>query len=365
MQTLPHDPLVQISLYLDAIDLRAMALVSRFHNSIQDNQLVWESLFRTHWNRCNFYMDPNMPIELSPALRAAYPRPSDAFRFLTHCVERVPSFADICLTNAHATSSVINHRIEPVAYDNGQVVTLALAKDAVGGGNRCVRANVPFKASPRVTVFNTVDGKWLVDVLYDGYFEISISEPLHQPTRDLRDMCIAIGVATKDFEVVDQQPGIDALNRARLTSMTGWDDHSYGYHSDDGQFFTNGQPRPFAMRFGVHDTIGCGIVRKMNSNESTIYFTKNGVRLEPSFPCSHEELFPVVGIDAEYTVRLNCGRTPFQCPPPTSGDVCNAALKELQGHPWPNFHNKPRSIVDHLWSMVNSFVKSVMPPCQL
>ncbi|ETW01605.1 hypothetical protein, variant 1 [Aphanomyces invadans] len=269
MHMLPRDVLLHAFEYLEAMELRALALVSRWHNSLQQNETLWEALFRLRWNQANFFMDPGLRIELSPTLQAAYPRPSDAFRFLTHCVEKVPSFADICLTNTHATASTTNHRIEPVAYDNGHVVTMALAKESVGG-NRCVRSNVPFDMNPRVAVFQTTDKTWFVDVLYDGYFEISIADPIH-PTRDddTLDMCIAIGVASPDFEVVDQQPG--------------WDDNSFGYHSDDGHFFTSGQPHPFAATFGMHDTIGCGIVREMTTHDSTLYFTKNGARLGVSF----------------------------------------------------------------------------------
>ncbi|RLO01157.1 hypothetical protein DYB28_013027 [Aphanomyces astaci] len=194
MHTLPRDALLHALEYLEPMELRAMALVSRWHNSLQQHEALWEALFRHRWNHANFFMDPCMRIQLSPALCAAYPRSSDAFRFLTHCVDRVPSFADICLTNTHATASTTNHRysfisktimcltclssIEPVAYDNGQVVTMALAKGGVGG-NRCVRANVPFQMMPRVAVFQTTDRTWFVDVVYDGYFEISIADPIN------------------------------------------------------------------------------------------------------------------------------------------------------------------------------------------
>ncbi|ETW01606.1 hypothetical protein, variant 2 [Aphanomyces invadans] len=219
MHMLPRDVLLHAFEYLEAMELRALALVSRWHNSLQQNETLWEALFRLRWNQANFFMDPGLRIELSPTLQAAYPRPSDAFRFLTHCVEKVPSFADICLTNTHATASTTNHRIEPVAYDNGHVVTMALAKESVGG-NRCVRSNVPFDMNPRVAVFQTTDKTWFVDVLYDGYFEISIADPIH-PTRDddTLDMCIAIGVASPDFEVVDQQPGQPPLPTKLHNSM--------------------------------------------------------------------------------------------------------------------------------------------------
>ncbi|RHY95552.1 hypothetical protein DYB37_002589 [Aphanomyces astaci] len=359
MHTLPRDALLHALEYLEPMELRAMALVSRWHNSLQQHEALWEALFRHRWNHANFFMDPCMRIQLSPALCAAYPRSSDAFRFLTHCVDRVPSFADICLTNTHATASTTNHRysfisktimcltcfssIEPVAYDNGQVVTMALAKGGVGG-NRCVRANVPFQMMPRVAVFQTTDRTWFVDVVYDGYFEISIADPIN-PMRDdaTLDMCIAIGVASPDFEVVDQQPG--------------WDDNSYGYHSDDGHFFTSGQPHPFAATFGMHDTIGCGIQRDMTTHDSILYFTKNGQRLGGTFPCLHDELFPVVGIDADYTVRLNFGHEPFRCRPPPSTEGDTSALVALQAQPWPAAPTRPRSMWQNMLAAVDVFAK--------
>ncbi|RQM26498.1 hypothetical protein B5M09_002940 [Aphanomyces astaci] len=325
MHTLPRDALLHALEYLEPMELRAMALVSRWHNSLQQHGAL----------------------------------SSDAFRFLTHCVDRVPSFADICLTNTHATASTTNHRysfisktimcltcfssIEPVAYDNGQVVTMALAKGGVGG-NRCVRANVPFEMTPRVAVFQTTDRTWFVDVVYDGYFEISIADPIN-PMRDdaTLDMCIAIGVASPDFEVVDQQPG--------------WDDNSYGYHSDDGHFFTSGQPHPFAATFGMHDTIGCGIQRDMTTHDSILYFTKNGQRLGGTFPCLHDELFPVVGIDADYTVRLNFGHEPFRCRPPPSTEGDTSALVALQAQPWPAAPTRPRSMWQNMLAAVDVFAK--------
>lgn len=111
--------------------------------------------------------------------------------------------------------------------------------------------------------------------------------------------CIAIGLATKDFE---------------LKRLPGWDENSYGYHSDDGAIF-HGRGRQVASygpSFGAGDTVGCGIDYESRS----IFFTVNGNYQGIAFATidliEGQVLYPTVGIDAEVKVTFNFGNEPFK-----------------------------------------------------
>ena len=79
---------------------------------------------------------------------------------------------------------------------------------------------------------------------------------------------MAIGVGN-DFQQADKLPG--------------WEEASWGYHSDDGQLFDDKDPgKAYGPAFGVGDLVGCGI----DTDEKTIWFTRNRERLGEVFPTS-------------------------------------------------------------------------------
>ncbi|EQC36329.1 hypothetical protein SDRG_06434 [Saprolegnia diclina VS20] len=316
LTTVPTDLLGHTLSFLDATDLRAASVASKALASVPTDR-HWEALFRSTWNQHNAHVDTSETLELSPALEAAYPRRRDCYRWLTQVVTPVPTCADIAHTNVLANLSS-KHRIEPVAFDDAthrRVTAMALGTESVGG-DRSIRANTPFPLGPRVQLTKISLRTWRVDVADDAYFEITIqastTSPIALPTA--LSMCVAIGLGTKDFRVIGQQPG--------------WDAHSVGYHSDDGRFFTNGQAHPFASSFDVGDTLGCGLLRSAHS--SSVFFARNGQRIGSIMRCPHAPLYPVVGLDAAYSITLNCGSSPFQYTPTLQGDV--AALAKA---PWP------------------------------
>ena len=56
--------------------------------------------------------------------------------------------------------------------------------------------------------------------------------------------------------------------------------HSWGYHSDDGNFFFSGDTNGYGYNdygpsFTTGDTIGCCL----NFRNNTVFFTKNGVNI--------------------------------------------------------------------------------------
>ena len=62
--------------------------------------------------------------------------------------------------------------------------------------------------------------------------------------------------------------------RVPLGNMLGWRSGAWGYHSDDGYVFGDGQESgvPFGPEFVDGDTIGCGL----NFETHTVFYTRNG-----------------------------------------------------------------------------------------
>ena len=124
---------------------------------------------------------------------------------------------------------------------------------------------------------------------------------IQQQQRGQRHECVAIGLSTKAFSPHNRMPG--------------WDDASYGYHSDDGGIF-HGQGdmlRRYGPSFGPGDTVGCGL----EYSTRRIFFVKNGVFLGYAFDkCKREDvemgLYPTVGVDTECPIFVNYGRRPFK-----------------------------------------------------
>ncbi|CAK5082462.1 unnamed protein product [Meloidogyne enterolobii] len=61
-----------------------------------------------------------------------------------------------------------------------------------------------------------------------------------------------------------------------LNRLPGWDPISYGYHGDDGNFFSSsGKGVEYGPTFTTGDVIGCGL----NFVTRQLFFTKNGQHL--------------------------------------------------------------------------------------
>lgn len=136
-----------------------------------------------------------------------------------------------------------------------------------------------------------------------AYFEVTVL-----PARTVRYTpsavgdCVAVGLATKRFLLCNRLPG--------------WDAESFGYHGDDGAIF-HGQGKhlsSYGPRYGLQDTIGCGL----NYADRSIFFTLNGAYLGTAFAditslrAEGDAFFPAVGVDANHSVRFNFGMRPFR-----------------------------------------------------
>ncbi|KAL4125444.1 hypothetical protein PRIC2_009028 [Phytophthora ramorum] len=118
----------------------------------------------------------------------------------------------------------------------------------------------------------------------------------------------AIGLVPSNFPLVGKQPG--------------WTIPSFGYHGDNGKLYSAFPWKPFGPRFGVDDTVGCGIRRRVQDDERRVFFTHNGSYVTSPhlpgagrcIPCDNDfEWFPAVGLDSPDTVHVNFGQEPFKC----------------------------------------------------
>lgn len=119
----------------------------------------------------------------------------------------------------------------------------------------------------------------------------------HQQRHD----CVAIGLSTLSFNPRSKMPG--------------WDEHSFGYHGDDGGIFHGygDMLRRYGPSFGPGDTVGCGL----EYSTRRIFFVKNGEFLGWAFQKIDKEmvergLYPTVGVDTDCPIHVNFGQVPFK-----------------------------------------------------
>ncbi|PAV77524.1 hypothetical protein WR25_02549, partial [Diploscapter pachys] len=127
---------------------------------------------------------------------------------------------------------------------------------------------------------------------------------------------LACGVYYYEVTIVKGQlgcyMGIGVCSKEiRNDRLPGWDNKSYGYHGDDGNFFNrSGNGTEYASKFGAGDVVGCGV----NLIQRRIFFTKNGKHL--GVACKNmedvKELYPIVGLQSpDEIIDVNFGQKPF------------------------------------------------------
>ncbi|RYP79449.1 hypothetical protein DL769_002958 [Monosporascus sp. CRB-8-3] len=126
------------------------------------------------------------------------------------------------------------------------------------------------------------------------YFEVTIVSEVHPLQRRQSEATVCVGLSSKNV----------ALSRP-----PGWEAESYGYHGDDGETYNQQNTgKRYGPRFGMGDTIGCGV----NFRTKTVFFTKGGQNLKTAFRDVKGKLYPTVGVKkAGEHIRVNFGQTPF------------------------------------------------------
>ncbi|KAI9248222.1 hypothetical protein BDA99DRAFT_230887 [Phascolomyces articulosus] len=129
-----------------------------------------------------------------------------------------------------------------------------------------------------------------------------------------------------------------------LDRLPGWEEHSWGYHGDDGHLFSGpGTSQPYGPKFGTGDIIGCGFdFRTMSS-----FYTKNGVYLGIAFEnVTGRSIFPFVGFKTPgEKLRANFGQHDFKF------DMMHYFKEEQQNtlnhilfHPSPSRYTKQNNV---------------------
>ncbi|KAI9480541.1 MAG: concanavalin A-like lectin/glucanase domain-containing protein [Benjaminiella poitrasii] len=134
---------------------------------------------------------------------------------------------------------------------------------------------------------------------------------------------VSVGVATKPYPAW-RLPGThtyslgkggggnedDYFNKKKkLLIHTGWNRYSIGYFSDNGcKYFSspfNG--KPYGVPFSRGDVIGVGYKHRTG----TIFFTRNGRRLEDAYTGLRWNLFPTIGANGPCQIHVNLGQAGF------------------------------------------------------
>lgn len=151
-----------------------------------------------------------------------------------------------------------------------------------------------------------------VDYVPFSYYEVLLSERPDADLSLLRDTrlapCVSIGVATNAFPLMRYQ--------------VGWRSKSFGFHSDDGNFFKESRNTSFSDPFGHGDIIGCGV----DHRSGLLFYTVNGALMPTTarLDLDEDQYCPTIGIDDPTTrVTVNMGQYPF------CFDISNAELSGM------------------------------------
>ena len=226
------------------------------------------------------------------------------------------AFAEFLRANQHHDSS------RPSLMDILRSSSKSMIRDSSKFASLSAVLEQPLGLTPFVVPFadESRDGSSIVNITprFVSYFEVNIlkmdgnscNDDMASATRRPRthrtsyNDCVAVGVATRNFQFQSRMPG--------------WDQQSYGYHGDDGGIFhaSGGMLKQFGPKFGPGDTVGCGI----DYVSRGIFYTLNGKFLGYAWESISDEvlqkdLFPVAGIDTNSPIHMNFGSVdsgPFQ-----------------------------------------------------
>ncbi|KAF9359058.1 Rsp5p-dependent ubiquitination, sorting of cargo proteins at the multivesicular body [Mortierella sp. NVP85] len=108
------------------------------------------------------------------------------------------------------------------------------------------------------------------------------------------DTVVSVGVSTKPYP---------------NTRLPGWTRHSVAYFSKDGKKYCNSPFNGYIYgpAYFEGDVVGCGY----RPRTGTIFFTRNGKRLEDAYTGISFNLFPTVGATGPCALHVNLGQSGF------------------------------------------------------
>ncbi|KAK1058562.1 hypothetical protein LTR74_013285 [Friedmanniomyces endolithicus] len=136
--------------------------------------------------------------------------------------------------------------------------------------------------------------------LPEYYFEVTSKKMTGEKQAEYP--MLAIGFCTLQGSAIDF-PGWEPSSRAPSAS-------SWGYHGDDGNLADSSiseADTDVERRYKPGDTVGCGV----NTDENSIWFTRNGKRLEKELKDVRGRLVPLLGLWGAVQLETNFGSRPF------------------------------------------------------
>lgn len=128
------------------------------------------------------------------------------------------------------------------------------------------------------------------------YFEIKVDT--HSFRSPWSTQSIAIGVGSIDTPIKNNH--------------VGWTRHTVGYHSDDGNVFSDNQILCNLPAYSYGDVIGCAI-EYCDEFSYKIYFTKNGKLLPfAKLLYTNKYLTPMISLDHSASIETNFGERNFK-----------------------------------------------------
>ncbi|CAG8444707.1 8281_t:CDS:2 [Diversispora eburnea] len=183
------------------------------------------------------------------------------------------------------------------------------------------------------------------------YWEAKMYEKLPTTT-------VAVGLATKPYP---------------LFRLPGWNHQSVSYFSDNGFKYYNSpfNGKSYGPQFQQGDVIGVGY----RPRTGTVFFTRNGKKLDDAFTGMKRNLFPTIGANGPCSVHVNFGQIGFVfieanvkkwglaptmgtlAPPPAYGSERGSILLESssRGRPSEDIHRLQ-------YSHVNNNIMNGAPP---
>ncbi|KAK4191225.1 hypothetical protein QBC35DRAFT_24861 [Podospora australis] len=182
--------------------------------------------------------------------------------------------------------------------------------------------------TPLPSKWNKEDKDNALDISSDGYEVTYTGKPSsdHEASAVRADHGINPSCGVYYFEVIilnkkrsssDDMPQIGVGFSSRSASLSrapGWEPESWGYHGDDGHAFAaHSSGKPYGLKFGPGDNIGCLI----NFRLGHALFTRNGIELKVAFrdldfKSLRGKVYPTVGLKKSGDhIRVNFGQLPF------------------------------------------------------